>query len=106
MQVSDQHITVEPYAGGLGAEVTGVDLSAPLDDSVVAEIRAAWLEHLVLFFRDQAISPDDQLAFAGLFGDKMEHLPFIGTLDDYEDVQVAQTNPTGSRRDLSNGIAM
>jgi taurine dioxygenase len=91
--VSYERIKVERYAGGLGAEVTGVDLSAPYDDTVITEIRAAWHEHLVLFFRNQEITPDDQLAFAGLFGSRMEHLPFIGTLDGYDDIQVTQTNP-------------
>ena len=91
--MSYKHIKVERCAGGLGAEVSGVDLSAPYDDTVITEIRAAWHEHLVLFFRDQEITPDDQLAFAGLFGSRMEHLPFIGTLDGYDDIQVTQTNP-------------
>ncbi len=91
--MSYKHLKVVRYAGGLGAEVTGVDLSAPCDDAVVAEIRAAWLEHLVLFFRDQQITPDDQLKFAGWFGTSMEYLPFMSTLDGYDDIQVAQTNP-------------
>jgi taurine dioxygenase len=88
-----KHIEVTRYAGGLGAEVTGVDLSRPLEDAVLAEIRLAWLEHLVLFLRDQQISPDDQLAFARYFGSEMEYLPFIGTLDGYDDIQVAETLP-------------
>lgn len=86
------YISVERYAGGLGAEVSGVNLSPPFDDSVIAEIRAAWREHLVLFFRDQQITPEDQLAFARLFGARMEHLPFIGTLEGFDDVQVTKTN--------------
>ena len=45
-------LEVEPIAGAIGAEITGVDL-ADLDDATVAEIRRAWLEHLVVFFRDQ-----------------------------------------------------
>jgi len=91
--MSYERIKVERYAGGLGAEVTGIDLSAPYDDKAFTDIRAAWHEYLVLFFRDQEISPDDQLAFAGQFGSRMEHLPFIGTLDGYDDIQVTKTNP-------------
>lgn len=91
--VSYKYLKVIRYAGGLGAEVTGVNLSASVDDAVIAEIRAAWLEHLVLFFRDQEITPDDQLKFAGWFGSRMEHLSFMSTLDGYDDIQVAQTNP-------------
>ena len=56
-------ITVTPIAGALGAEIGGVDL-ADLDDATVAAIRAVWLEHLVVFFRDQTLDSDEFLAFA------------------------------------------
>src|SRR3546814_5879120 len=46
-------IEVHPIAGALGAEIGGVDLSQPLDDDTIAEIRQALLNHLVIFFRDQ-----------------------------------------------------
>ncbi len=52
----------------LGARVDGVDLSAQLDDQVVAEIRQAWLDHVVLVFRNQRLSPQAQVAFAERFG--------------------------------------
>ncbi len=48
-------IRVEPSGQCCGAHVTGVDLSAPAADGMVAEIRAAWLEHHVLAFPDQAL---------------------------------------------------
>ena len=50
-------LTVTPLVGGLGAEIGGVELSQPLGDDVVAAIRHALLEHLVVFFRDQSLSP-------------------------------------------------
>jgi taurine dioxygenase len=54
----------------LGAEVTGVDLSRPLDDVTVAELRRAWLDHQVLCFRDQRLSrKEDLVAFASRFGE-------------------------------------
>ena len=58
---------VKRVAGALGAEISGVDLRA-LSDSQVKEMRAAWLEHLVLFFRDQDLTPEQQLAFGRSFG--------------------------------------
>jgi taurine dioxygenase len=64
---------VQPVAGALGAEVRGVNVAAALDDAVVAEIRHAWLEHLVIFFRDQKLAPHEQLAFARRFGEPMEY---------------------------------
>ena len=48
-------ITVTPISGSLGAEIGGVDLADDVDDDVVAEIRQAWLAHLVVFFRDQVL---------------------------------------------------
>ena len=68
-----RHIAVQPMAGSLGAEIRGVDLSAPLSDAVIAEIRQAFLDHLVVFFRDQTLTPHEQLAFATRFGEPMEY---------------------------------
>jgi len=72
-------IKVEPSSGALGAEVTGVNLAAGVDDATFDEIHRAWLEHHVLFFRDQRITPSQQTAFAERFGD-LEVYPFIAPL--------------------------
>ena len=45
------HINVQPVSGALGAVITGVDISLPLDAEVVEEIRNAFLSHLVIFFQ-------------------------------------------------------
>ena len=74
-------IDVRPISGAIGAEIADVDLSAPLDKSVVADIRRAYLEHLVIFFRDQDLTPPQQLAFAERFGEPLEY-PFIKGLDE------------------------
>ena len=75
-------LTINPISGALGAEVSGVDLTRPLADDVVAEIRAAWLEHLVLFFHDQPFTPDSYMAFAARMGTPVEY-PMIKGLDGY-----------------------
>jgi taurine dioxygenase len=75
-------LTIEPISGALGAEVSGVDLTRPLDDATVTDIRQALLDHLVIFFRDQAIGPAEQLAFAERFGAPEEY-PFVNGLDDF-----------------------
>jgi taurine dioxygenase len=62
-------IEVRPVTGCIGAEVSGVDPSRPLDDSTIDEIRKAWLDHLVLFFRDVDVTPEQQIAFARNFGE-------------------------------------
>ena len=63
-----RRIEVEKLAPALGAEISGVDLSKPLDDETAGEIRRAFTEYLVLFFRDQEPTAKDLVAFAGLFG--------------------------------------
>ncbi len=67
------HINVQPVSGALGAEITGVDISLPLDAEVVEEIRNALLSHLVIFFHNQLITPQQQLNFAEQFGIPMEY---------------------------------
>ncbi len=61
-------IAVVPLSKALGAEIRGVDLSKPLDADTVRQIRDAWLEHLVIVFRDQKMTEDDHIRFCGYFG--------------------------------------
>jgi taurine dioxygenase len=61
-------IRVKPLSPHLGAEIEGVDLSRPLGNSEFDAIHRAFLTHHVIFFRDQKLSPDDQLAFGRRFG--------------------------------------
>jgi len=68
-----RHIGVRPIAGALGAEIEGVDISRPLPNDVVAEIRRAFLDFLVIFVRGQKLTPHEQLAFAQRFGEPMEY---------------------------------
>jgi taurine dioxygenase len=77
-----RHIEIRQVAGALGAELHGVDLAKDLDDDVIGEIRQAWLDHLVVFLRDQKITPAQQLAFARRLGEPMEY-PQLKGLDDY-----------------------
>ena len=68
-----RHIEVKPIAGALGAEIAGVDMARDLDDEVVAEVRHALLDHLVIFLRNQKATPQQQLAFARRFGQPIEY---------------------------------
>src|SRR5436309_7668452 len=78
-------ISVQPVAGALGAEISGVDLAKDLSDDTVAAIRRAWLQHLVIFFRDQDLSPAEFLAFARRFGEPVEY-PFVKGLDEFPEI--------------------
>ena len=80
-----QTITVDRIAGSLGAEISGVTLSDSLSDEVIAEIRQALLDHLVIFFRDQDLSPQQQIAFARRFGPLEEH-DFVKGMADYPEI--------------------
>jgi taurine dioxygenase len=66
---------VRPIAGALGAEITGIDL-ARASDRDIAEIRRIWLEHLVVFFREQQLSSEQYMAFARRIGRPIEY-PFV-----------------------------
>jgi taurine dioxygenase len=64
-------VKVLPLTRSIGAEIGGVDLSQKVDPGTVAAIRHALLEYLVVFFRDQDITAEQQLAFASHFGEPM-----------------------------------
>ena len=79
-------ISVTPLTGSIGAEIGGVDLAAPLSNSQAAEIHAAFLEHHVIFFRNQDLSaPDRQKAAARLFGEPVS-IPFVKSLADHPEI--------------------
>ena len=61
-------LTVTPLSPACGAEIDGVDLSQPIDEATRAAIYRAWLDHIVLVFRGQTLSEDDQRRVAGYFG--------------------------------------
>jgi taurine dioxygenase len=68
-----QHINVTPMCGALGAEITGVDLSAPIAAVVRDEIHRAFLEYSAIVLREQDLAPDAQIAFTKIFGDVVRH---------------------------------
>jgi taurine dioxygenase len=78
-------LQINRIAGALGAEIHGADLAADLDDGAVRAIRQALLDHLVIFFRDQELSPDRFLAFAKRFGTPSEY-PLIKGIEGYPEI--------------------
>ncbi|MBI3114294.1 MAG: TauD/TfdA family dioxygenase [Rhodospirillales bacterium] len=68
--------TVERIAGALGAEIYGLDLTRGLDDASVAFVRRALLDHLVVFFRGQTLTPATFAAFGRRFG-TLARYPFV-----------------------------
>lgn len=80
-----RHFQAEPVSGALGAEISGINLAEPLSDETIAELREALLEHLVIFFRDQTLSPQQQLDFTRRFG-PLEGHDFVKGMDEYPEI--------------------
>ena len=74
-----------PLAGALGAELLDVDLSMPLDNEMIASIRAAWLRYQVIFFRNQTLDNGQFLDFARRFGSTVEY-PFVNGIEGYPEI--------------------
>jgi taurine dioxygenase len=81
-------LDVQPIAGALGAEISGVDLGAELDDATIADIRHALLEHCVIFFRDQVFDAEQHKRLARRFGEIFVHPNYAGTQADPEIVMI------------------
>jgi taurine dioxygenase len=79
------NLQVTRIAGALGAEIGGVDLSDALQPDVVVAIRAALLEHLVIFFRDQTLTPAQFSAVARRFGEPVAY-PFVKGIEGFEEI--------------------
>ncbi len=62
-------IEVIPTGAAVGAEIRGVDLAAQIDEAAFDEIERAYNEYGVIFFRDQRITPPQQVAFTRRFGE-------------------------------------
>jgi taurine dioxygenase len=57
-----------PLAPAIGAEIIGVDLSRPMSDELFAKVLDTWHQNLVILFRDQDLTEDDQVRFGERFG--------------------------------------
>ena len=71
--VADGPLDIAPVAGRIGAEIRGVQLSGDLDDATIAAIRAAYVRHKVIFFRDQQLTDATHEAFAARLGAPVAH---------------------------------
>ncbi|MBT3533428.1 MAG: taurine dioxygenase [Rhodospirillaceae bacterium] len=76
---------INAVTGGIGAEISGVDIAEELSGETIAAIRQALLDHLVVFFRDQDITPEQQIAFVKHFGEP-DIYPFVKGLDEHPEI--------------------
>jgi taurine dioxygenase len=92
-------VEVVPVTAAIGAEVRGLDLAREVPDAEIARLRQALLDHLVLFFRDQHITDEQQVAFALRFG-PLDVSPLRTVHQDVAEVVVLdQVNPKGEGAD-------
>ncbi|MEN8160899.1 MAG: TauD/TfdA family dioxygenase [Myxococcota bacterium] len=73
MSAAATDLRISPISGALGAEVEGIDLAEPLAPGMKKALEEAWMQHQVLFFRDQALIIDQHKAFARNFGELHVH---------------------------------
>ena len=92
MSATETTVEIRPLTGAIGAEISGVDISKALTAQTVDEIRQALLAHLVIFLRDQDITPAQQLAFVSRFGEP-DIYPFVKGLDDYPQITPVLKRP-------------
>jgi taurine dioxygenase len=85
-------LDAEPISGVLGAMVKGVDLSQDLSDETIHALRTGFVDHQVLFFRDQNLDAEQQMAFGRRFGE-LDHHPFVYGSDDHPEVLDIVTMP-------------
>ena len=90
------NLTVSPHARDIGAAITGVDLSKPLEAEVTDEIRALWLRHQVIYFPDQPLGHPQLAAFTRAFG-TFGIEPYVQVMDDHDHIIEAAIRDTVSR---------
>lgn len=83
--VTSREFELTPMTPGIGAVITGIDLSKPVSEETLAAIRADLLHYKVIFFRDQDITTEQHLAFARRFGELEVH-PFAPHKEGYPEV--------------------
>src|ERR1700677_5117356 len=93
-----QRLVIEPATPTIGAEISGVDLSRPLDPATFEAIHKALLQWRVLFFRDQELSNDALKAFGRQFGPLTPAHPISEGLDDHPEIWERKVEEYRTRR--------
>ena len=97
---STQDFSVARLGRHLGAEIRGIDLSAALDDDTFARLAKAFFENEVVFFRNQKLTPEQQIAFTRRFGVLEQHVRKEHRLEGFPEVLIV----SNIRNDLGKAI--
>ncbi len=98
--MADAPFEIRPVGPTIGAEIRGVELKSPLDERSFAALYAALVEYKVIYFRNQLMTPEEQIAFGRQFGELETHpfrpdrpgMPELVVLDNHEHNPVLSTD--------------
>jgi taurine dioxygenase len=95
-RINDLHPTftrfaVEPYTPTIGAVIHDLDLRQPLDAATQAELRQALAVHGVLFFRNQQLTPQQQVDFTRTFGEVAQVKAFFPRLENHPEIEIVES---------------
>ena len=90
--MTNKQITLHPIAGYIGTEIQGVDLSKPIPDGTLHQIRQALFDYGVIFFREQNLRPEDHIAVAERFSE-IEINRFFKAVDGYAQIAEVRKEP-------------
>lgn len=93
-----QYLSIEPYTPNIGALIHDFDLTKIDNETVRAELRRALVDYEVLFFRNQTLTPDQQIEVAKVFGDPAKAKAFFPKHAEFKEVEIIQTVPTQFRK--------
>ena len=83
-------LNIKPLSGCIGAEIHGIDLTKPITHELYLQLRGYLVEHEVIFFRDQAITPAQQHALASMFGPLQSH-PAYQTVEGFPEISILES---------------
>ncbi|MBD2207158.1 TauD/TfdA family dioxygenase [Calothrix sp. FACHB-1219] len=95
--MGSQHFDIQPVAGRIGAEIVGVDLSRNLSDDIISDIRKTLVKYKVIFFRNQQLDANGQVAFARRFGEVTTAHPTVPSLPGHPEVLDLNYGKTATR---------
>lgn len=90
-------ISIRKLTPAIGAEIDGIDLTQPLSEEGFKAIHAALLENLVIFFRDQRLTPEQHKAFGRRFGELHIHPAPLGVVDGHPEIIVVKADENSQR---------
>ena len=92
MKSSSGSLDIKPISGAVGAEIHGVDLKDNIPEEQFSEIKSAFGEYGVIFFRDQNLTPDQEITFARRWG-KININRFFTSVNDYPEIAMVLKEP-------------